>query len=119
MCEQGLLSIVSHERLAQTNQSALRAWITTRAVRAVRALSRVAIGSPRCADRGDTVAWAAPRRIVKTCRWGSLGDLIFPSLVVGSFDELALLETGAGADKDDEVGWVDRAPCGPGRTRSA
>ncbi len=36
--------------------------------------------------------------------------LLISSLVVGSFDELALLESGAGTDERDEVGCVDRAP---------
>jgi hypothetical protein len=34
----------------------------------------------------------------------------FDRVVVGSFDELAVLEAGAGADERDEVGCVDRAP---------
>ena len=37
---------------------------------------------------------------------GDLGLLV----VVGSFDELAALERGAGADERDEMGCVDRAP---------
>jgi hypothetical protein len=33
---------------------------------------------------------------------------------VGSFDELAGVERGAGADERDEMGCVDRAPAGVG-----
>ena len=33
-------------------------------------------------------------------------------LVSGSFDQLAVDEEGAGADKGDQVGCVDRAPAG-------
>ena len=35
-------------------------------------------------------------------------------LAVGSFDELAGLETGSGPDERDEVGCVDRPPAGLG-----
>jgi hypothetical protein len=36
-------------------------------------------------------------------------------LVVGSFDEAAFVEVGAGADEGDEVGCVDGAPAALGR----
>ena len=41
-------------------------------------------------------------------------------MFVGSFDELAALEAGTGADERDEVGCVDRTPVclGPGPRRS-
>jgi len=37
-------------------------------------------------------------------------SLLIASLVVGSLDEFAVLELGAGPDEGDQVGCVDRAP---------
>ena len=37
-------------------------------------------------------------------------DLLFASLVVGSFDEFAFLELGAGSDERYQVRCVDGAP---------
>jgi hypothetical protein len=37
-------------------------------------------------------------------------SLLITCLVVGAFDEFAVLETGAGADEGDQVRGVDRAP---------
>ena len=56
-----------------------------------------------------SVLVASPGAIVKTCGSRSLCCGV-DGLAVGSFDELAGLETGAGADERDEVGCVDRPP---------
>ena len=41
---------------------------------------------------------------------GSACDLLFASLVVGSFDEFALLEPSAGSDERYQMRCVDCAP---------
>ena len=45
---------------------------------------------------------------------GVLGGLAVTSCFVRSFDELALVEAGAGADEGDQVGCVHGAPACPG-----
>jgi len=57
--------------------------------------------------------------IVKTCGWGVSGGLFLISFqgvfgieaaVVGSLDECAVLEGGAGADEGDQMRGVDHTP---------
>src|SRR6266545_5769616 len=45
---------------------------------------------------------------------GVLRDLLISCLVVGSFDEFALLEPGSCSDQGDQVWRVDRPPAGLG-----
>ncbi len=55
--------------------------------------------------------------VVRNCQdlWiGVLRDLLISCLVVGSFDEFALLEPGSCSDQGDQVWRVDRPPAGLG-----
>ncbi len=71
----------------------------------------------------DTLVWKAYEsyidsdNLVRNCQdlWiGVLRDLLISCLVVGSFDEFALLEPGSCSDQGDQVWRVDRPPAGLG-----
>src|SRR6266508_456457 len=59
--------------------------------------------------------WRGQGRSSRNCQdlWiGVLRDLLISCLVVGSFDEFALLEPGSCSDQGDQVWRVDRPPAG-------